>query len=138
MPAPALAANPCSVCKKAKAPAAFRDPGDVRRGRPPKTCATCRAKSPALQAEHARNVAYRPENRRKHREDYAARTPAQTLADRARIHPDGLKRCPSPSGCGFLLPLEDFAEDTHQAAGLASLCRSCSTTAHHLTEETPA
>ena len=59
---------------------------------------------------------------------YAARTPAQVAQDRARLRPDGLKRCRT---CHDRKPLEAFVKSTHRTDGLHG-ARRCCVAAHRL------
>jgi len=56
------------------------------------------------------------------RDRYAARTTEQVLADRARLRPDGLKRC---RRCHEALPFEAFYGDSNRPDGLGWTCRAC-------------
>lgn len=53
---------------------------------------------------------------------YVARTPEQLAADRARLRPDGLKKCRS----GHWLPFEAFSVSAAMPDGLQAKCRECS------------
>lgn len=57
---------------------------------------------------------------RRKRAAYANRTDAEVLADRARLRPDGLKKCRA----GHFTPLDEFRDDRAQADGLHGLCRA--------------
>lgn len=122
---PASLTRTCATCGKDKPTGVgFREPGDVTRGRPPKTCVECRAKIPALRARHADNVARRSDARARQRA-YARRHPAEIARATHEAHPWGLKVCPEVSGCGQALPLFLFRADPYQADGLAPYCRDC-------------
>ncbi|CAL9496492.1 HNH endonuclease [Streptomyces sp. enrichment culture] len=72
-----------------------------------------------LCAEHAEANAAR---HRALRAANAARTDEQIAADRARLRPDGMKRCRS---CREVLPLDAFSDDRSRADGLSVDCRDC-------------
>lgn len=61
---------------------------------------------------------------------YKDRTLDAVAADKARHHPDGLKRCgnklgTSKRGCNEWLPVADFHNDMSNADGLDQLCKEC-------------
>ena len=59
---------------------------------------------------------------RAERVSYATRTPDQVGQDRARLRPDGLKRCRT---CHDRKPFDAFAKNKYRADGLNGACRSC-------------
>lgn len=64
----------------------------------------------------------RAEDQRRYAARYAARADGELAADRARLRPDGVKRC---RRCSATLPLAEFRENRTRADGLADSCRSC-------------
>jgi hypothetical protein len=82
-----------------------------------------------VEAERARHLAYRSATREARREDdrtrralYAARTPEEVEAARARLRPDGSKTC---RRCREVLPLGAFGRDAMTPDGLRATCRPC-------------
>ncbi len=75
-------------------------------------------------------VRYNPEARREwHRARLAylgSRTLAETIADRTRLRPDGVKRCRL---CNLWLALTAFNSDRAQTDGLSTVCRPCNAAA---------
>lgn len=53
------------------------------------------------------------------------RSDEEIAADRARLHPDGLKRCAPRRGCGRRLPFDAFYVKRLTADGLDLLCKEC-------------
>ena len=76
----------------------------------------------ARQREIRSSTSTHRDRERKRLSDRATRTPAEVLADRLRLRPDGVKRCRK---CLDLLALEEFAPNISTADGLRSECRSC-------------
>jgi len=60
---------------------------------------------------------------------YAARTEIEILADRARLRPDGLKRCRK---CRESLPFDAFSVASARPDGLQLTCRICADSRGHL------
>lgn len=122
----------CPVCDTEKAtPAAFRDPGEVGSGRPPKVCYECRTKHVDLQLLQQENVERRFENR-EYRRTLAARSPLEVLCDQWDAHPHDRKVCPPIGGCGRYLHVAAFHTNTHQKDGLAPICAECAAEARAL------
>ena len=60
---------------------------------------------------------------------YSTRTEEQVLADRARLRPDGVKRCRK---CREALPLDAFSVASARPDGLQQNCRTCADPWGHL------
>lgn len=77
----------------------------------------------AYRRKQAKNPERFRQNSRVARARYAARTDAEMLADRERLHPDDLKVC--IRGCGESLPLSVFGANRSTADGLSRRCKPC-------------
>ncbi|WP_431959215.1 HNH endonuclease [Actinacidiphila sp. bgisy160] len=83
----------------------------------------CRAHHVAAgRARCAANPGAHAADSRAHRARLAARTDAEIAAGRARLRPDGLKRCRK---CREQLPLDAFSDNRTRADGLNVDCRDC-------------
>lgn len=106
----------CSKCRVEKPLGEFHRDASKRDGRE-YACKVCRHEKARRRTASGRKA----EEERRRATRLSARTPEQIEADRARLRPDGLKKCRS----GHWLPFEEFCVDVAAPDGLRSKCRPC-------------
>lgn len=96
----------------------------ITRGRPTSRCRDCLRAENASRAHlyRAAHKAKQPIYSRTLRERLRNRSDDEVLQARARLRPDGTKRC---IGCRKTLPLDAFGRDKYQIDGLNARCRDC-------------